>query len=129
MTTTPQAITALVVPCDGTPAHLTSITPDLDTLQRLVGGDIEALNLTGDAAVYLAQEGKFLGLPVNAAMNRLVAVAQVGLHPGDFIVGQCVVTGSRNRAGRADGGDHDVPASVLDLCARAGVEVLPPPGP
>lgn len=122
----PRTITALVIPPGEMTAYLRDITPDLATLQGLVGGWVEQIRLSEDAVAYLHEEGKYEGLPMNAAANRLVVLAETGLAASDYIVGPLVVTGLFDESGGDDGQDHDVPASVLDLCARAGVQVQTP---
>lgn len=121
--TTPR-ITALVIPADGTDAYLTAISATVSSMQHIVGGAVEAIGLTRDSVMYLHEEGKFIGLPINGNANRVVFLADPGLASWDFLVGPVVVTGALDSRGRNDGADHDVPASVLDLCLRAGLRVI-----
>lgn len=119
----PRQITALVIPPGDDPAYLTRIEPRLESLQEIVGGFVEPLTLSGDATMYLNEEGKYTSLPVNGNANRVVYLADPGLHPEDYVVGQVVVVGNRDAQGRNDGQDHDVPDSVVDLSRRAGLVV------
>lgn len=119
----PHTLAALVIPTGEQPAYLSAIAPTLDAMQELVGGDIEALSIAADAVMYLNEVGKYAGLPVNANANKVVYLANPGLMPNDYIVGQVVLVGTLNAEGTFDGDDHPVPQSVLDLCRRAGVAV------
>lgn len=122
-TSTAHMITVLVIPPGDVSAYLMRSRVDLAALQSLVGGFLQPLNVTSDAVLYLDEEGKYAGRAVNGSANKIVALADVGLAHDDFIVGQVVVVGVLDGAGRMDGNEHDVPASMLDLCARAGVAV------
>jgi hypothetical protein len=119
----PHTLAALVIPTGEQPAYLSAIAPTLDAMQELVGGDIEALSIAADAVMYLNEVGKYAGLPVNANANKVVYLANPGLMPNDYIVGQVVLVGTLNAEGTFDGDDYPVPQSVLDLCRRAGVAV------
>lgn len=86
------------------------IESSLDALQSVVGGNIEAVNLPklGDRThLYINEEGKLDGLPVNIPATRL---ARVYGHIGDedVIVGPCIVLG-----GDEDGDEADVPEWVF----------------
>lgn len=130
MVTERPPITALVIPAgEGEPARLAPITADLETMQGLVGGWLEALSLGQGAVMYLNEEGKILGLPLNTAANRIVALANPGLAPGDFIVGQVIILGDTAPDGTEDGAEHDVPASALEWCRLAGVKIDTTPNP
>lgn len=128
MTSMSQARTvrALFVPSDEMGAYLVDVVPDVDTIQTLVGGDIEAVSVGRDATMYIHGMGKYAGLELNATANRLLAVSGTPLGlPDDFIVGPAVIFGVSGPDGLNDGDEHDVPASVLDLAARAGVPITP----
>ena len=105
-------VTAVVIPASG-PPRAEAITPDLATLQRLVGGTIEVLGRDGWHA-YLNDEGKLLGLPV----NRLATdVLFTGSGHRDVIVGDVVLLGDH-----PGGGEASVPADVLDRVLARGPE-------
>ena len=124
----PREITVLVVPAEAGSAALRAIIPDLPTLTSLVGGDLEAVRLLpGRATMYVNAEGKYAGLAPNPTADRLLAAAGVRLMPGDHVVGQVVVVGDCDRHGAQEGDEHDVPAEVLDLCARCEIPVGAPP--
>lgn len=119
----PDSIVVLVIPVGDEDPYLTRVVPDLDTMSGFVGGLLQALPLGRGATLYLHEEGKYEGLPLNRHANVLVRDLGIGLAPDDFIVGQVVITGDRDAAGRLDGMDHDVPATILDACRRIGFEV------
>lgn len=61
-------LSAIVIPADDRqPLRLEQFdTHDLDARQRLVGGSFEILRLERPAAtLYLSEDGKFLGMPIN----------------------------------------------------------------
>jgi hypothetical protein len=85
-------ITALIIPASGSePIREEEIIDDLPTMKDLVGGWIERVELLGDGTLWLNEEGKIDGLPVNRRATRL---AQLYGHPtSDVLVGQVVVVG------------------------------------
>lgn len=89
-----QTVTALVIPADiGQPVARRAIENELGALQSIVGGNIEAVPFHGGGpvAVFINDEGKFENPPrVNARATQLLGP---GLRAGDFIAGDCVVTG------------------------------------
>lgn len=124
----PDPVLALVIPAGDRPARQEHLTADLETIRGLVGGDLEAVSLGDEAVMYINEEGKLLGLPVNGHATRMLAVSDSPLGiPSDYIAGNAVVFGRYDADGRNDGYEHDVPASVLDLIARAGVPIDPTP--
>lgn len=72
-----------------------------DAIKNAVGGWLQALNLTHPASgeivcMWMDEDGKFKdGAQENIAANVLARIAEVGLMPGDIIVGNVVVTGLR----------------------------------
>lgn len=118
----PATIAVLSVPADG-PARLIEMTFTLDAAQSLVGGNLQALPLTRDSTLYCNEDGKWQGLPVNEAANRLARSASLGLAPDDFIVGTVLVCGTISPGGQCDGDDYDCPPSVLSLCQQADIDV------
>lgn len=119
-----MSIRALVITTSDERAFLRVIEDDLEDLTAIVGGFIEAINVTEDAIMYLNEEGKLHGLPFNYSANALIRAAPFRLHGGDFLVGNVVVVGTRNGLGQHDAENHDVPKSVLTLCRSAGIEVV-----
>lgn len=57
------------------------ITPDLATLQKLVGGDIETVRITEDLILIINETGKLDGFPANM------------LYGADYLVGNVVALG------------------------------------
>lgn len=94
---------------------LHKIAPELEELNRLVGGPIEGLTLCPEASSYIHGEGKMVGLPVNVYGDLIVRtlLARTGrrLHPGDQIVGPLVVIGPPDRYGE----ETDVQDEIVDV--------------
>lgn len=86
---------AVLIPEEGTPyeVELTEAEGDstLASLQKLVGGWIEALPVPGrdDATCYVNEEGKFECLP-NATATKFMRPV---LFPGDTVHGPLIVCG------------------------------------
>lgn len=119
----PAPVKALVVPAADS-AYVTLLDVSLPNMQRLVDGYVELLNLPGGVSMYLNEEGKIKGLPVNGAANRLIAVlGDPGLAYDDFIVGNVVLLGAVNASGESDGEDYDVPQHVLEQCRIAMIDL------
>lgn len=94
---------AVIVPADSArPAQVVDAQLTLDYLQGVVGGLIEAVNLyqvltdSGrrhvDATVFVNEEGKLIGLPVNPRATDLCALA-IGGWVRDVICGDAIVVG------------------------------------
>ena len=77
---------AVIIPADSrTPVRLVDAELTLDYLQGAVGGLIEAVNIEEvltdegrkdvDATVFVNEEGKLLGLPVNSRATDLCALS------------------------------------------------------
>lgn len=79
-----------------------TIDQDLETLQSLVGGYVEAVNFGPGAVALLNEDGKMLGLPTNNLATLWI---------GDYIVGTMVVVVAVD----ADGNFTDVPDDILEL--------------
>lgn len=86
------------------------VSTDLDGLQALVGGYIEAVSLT-EGHAYVNEEGKLMGLPVNALATDLAHAA--GWPYGDVLCGTVVFLGDS-----PDGDEADVPPSLLTLLSH-----------
>lgn len=63
---------------------------DIEQVQALVGGYVERVRLTTDAALLVNEDGKMTGLPVNRRATLLLR--EMGRRT-DFIVGDCVLVG------------------------------------
>lgn len=109
-------ITALVVPVEGPIRTETIETADtaLDTLQKLVGGYIEPIDLpTGDTA-FIDEEGKLKSYEINPRANDALSGH---LMPGDFIVGTLVVVGPPDETGETTGPNLE---TAQELFGRIG---------
>lgn len=62
-------------------------------LQAMVGGYIEAVRLSDDLIMWVNEEGKLKGLPLNAEATRMAATFKMGAATlwNDHIVGDVVV--------------------------------------
>ena len=101
---------ALIIPADQSqPARVESITADLETLQFLVRGNIEAVS-GDDWHFYLNEEGKILGLEPNVRAGALVLQLRGDVQ--DVYCGDVVFLGAT-----PDGDEADVPERVRFLAA------------
>jgi hypothetical protein len=86
-------MTATLIKADGTS---TKVTPEngesfsLAELQSFVGGYIKIISLPNGNLMILSDEGKLIGLPINATASDEAVGA--GLMPGYTIVGDVLVT-------------------------------------
>ncbi|WP_240974874.1 DUF3846 domain-containing protein [Crystallibacter degradans] len=103
--------TALIIPADlNEPARVETIDAGLETLQTLVGGNIEAVS-GGDWHFYLNEEGKILGLDWNRRAALLV-LQETGVL-ADLYCGNTVFLGETR-----DGDEGDVPRDLIDLAQQ-----------
>uniref|UniRef100_UPI003F4977B4 DUF3846 domain-containing protein n=1 Tax=Paenarthrobacter ureafaciens TaxID=37931 RepID=UPI003F4977B4 len=103
--------TALIIPANPTePARVETTDTGLETLQGLVGGNIEAVSFE-DWHSYLNEEGKILGLAPNRRAGLLILAETGGL--SDVYCGDVIVLGETS-----DGGEGNVPESLLDLAEK-----------
>lgn len=121
-TSSSPQITTLVIPATGD-VHLRRVTPDLPSLQALVGGYLEEVRLPFHGVLYCNEEGKFEGLPPNRHATVLARHLNAGLAPGDVIAGDAIVVGTVSSAGAYDGDEHDVPERIVEECRTIGIEV------
>ena len=68
-------------------------------LSQTVGGYIEAVPLENNCTMYINEEGKLRGLPINYVANLLAHKLNSGLREYDYIVGTAVVCGPLDGAG------------------------------
>ena len=88
----------------------------LEDFQQHVGGYVEALSSDdGDHTIWLNEEGKIAGLPVNSKGHRIVHELTI-LAPDDVIVGPVLITGDL-----ADDGETYLPPTKA-LRERLGLE-------
>jgi hypothetical protein len=67
---------AYVVTVEGE-IHGIGYKPDLETMQKAVGGLIERVQ-AGDVVLYVNEEGLLHGLPPNQSINKALGVSLVG---------------------------------------------------
>lgn len=101
-------VKALVIPV-GSNGMVQEIVPDLDTLQGIVGGYIEAVSYDGTWHAYCDEEGKIKRKPVNPFATALAY--GLGWPKGDMLVGDVVFLGESESE---DGEEGDVPQDVID---------------
>ena len=85
------------------------IDNNLDSMQAAVGGMIEFIPMTKEVHAYIDEEGKLKGKELNAWATLACCHFNVGLAPGDKIVGDMILLGSLNADGQSDGDSHDIP--------------------
>jgi len=107
-------------------ATVQDVTPNLETLQGLVGGLIQPITL-GDGVMWCNEDGKEQGLPHNYAADKLLVAAGIALLPGDFIVGPAVIQGPADYDGATDTETYrDVSETVMEFVHLAGIELQEP---
>lgn len=97
-------------------ASIVDTKVDLEYLQSCVGGYIEAVGLEFEgqgATMYLNEEGKLNGLPVNAVATVLAAGQ---IHRSDLIVGNVVLVGAPDE----NGDDTGLPSEFETFVRVAG---------
>lgn len=102
-------IEVLRIPVDG-PVRLLTVDDGLDSMQALVGGDIEMIQGPGWSA-FIDEEGKFKPLPLNRLATRVAG--EVGW-PGagyDVLLGPVVFLGVPDE----EGNDTSVTEIITDL--------------
>jgi len=101
-------VRALIIQPDGK-GEVTEITPELEVLQGIVGGWIEAVTMPlGDCHLYCDEEGKFKGKAVN--MHARMLAHLLGWHADDLLVGPIVFLGDHPA-----GEESSVPDAVLSM--------------
>lgn len=98
---------AVFIPADVTEPLSRLEIENLDDYQKAVGGYIQVV-YRDNLAVYLNEEGKLQGLPVNA---RATDFLKGYLHPGDYIAGNALVF----QANLETGVDDDCPRLMLEM--------------
>jgi hypothetical protein len=80
---------ARLIPASGSEEHVTPAGRafTLEELQAFVGGYIEGIRTVDGKMMFLNEDGKRLGLPLNQAATALTRLAAIG----DYIVGTVVV--------------------------------------
>lgn len=66
---------------------------------ELDGGWLESIPFTENALAFMDEEGKMKGLPINELATKLCERYQIGLHPGDVIVGTFIIVGPADMEG------------------------------
>lgn len=109
---TQRQVLAVIISPNGT-VEAVSISGNLDSLQKIVGGDIEGLTLSDNLVACLHAEGKFTGKLPNLVATRFVEECGYRLHSGDVIAGNLVLTGVGE-----DGEPADVTFVAIHAAAR-----------
>lgn len=117
---------AIVIPADGTqPARVVDDNITLEFMQGVVGGYIETVPIyevltdSGrkhvEADLFVNEEGKLIGLPLNPRATDLAALT-IGGWVHDVIKGDVIVTGQPDDEGR----NTPVPQTVIDIVKNWG---------
>lgn len=107
-------VQAIVVPADlSEPIRLEQLDKqDAGTYRRIVGGRLEAVQLTDPAAgVYFNDDGKLEELPINHRLTMLLWMHNKLFRGEDVIVGNGLIVGPPD----GEGDDQDAPAELVDL--------------
>ena len=106
--------TAVQVTVDGRVRviDLDTVDSELATLQDAVGGWIQAVDVVGDMSIYLNEEGKILGLPINPVATSYFDATWGAGH--DVINGDVVFTGLPDSKGDTTGLTPEQLADVVD---------------
>lgn len=108
-------LTAIVIPADERqPIRLQEIEPhDLNAYRQIVGGYLEAVTLERPAAtLYLNEEGKLDGLPINPRATALAWVHSSYLrNAADVLVGPVFIVGPPDQ----NGDDLTAPIELVNL--------------
>jgi hypothetical protein len=112
-----QAIFVPVNPAE--PTRLEQLDPaDGDAYRDLVGGHFQVVELHRPRAnLYLHEEGKLVGLPVNPRATALVWLHNHRLRGRDVIAGPALVLGRPDN----DGVDTSVPEELAELLLGPGL--------
>lgn len=98
--------TALIIPDQlNQPVRLEPLEPNMENLQRLVGGDLESV-VRGDWHVYFNSFGRINSLPPNLRASQLMH--ECGLDLGDVVRGTAVFLGHG-----LHGAEVDVPEYLI----------------
>jgi Domain of unknown function (DUF3846) len=118
--------TAIVIPNDlAQPMRLEQLDQhDVGAYHRLVAGNLEVLNIDrATASIYLNEDGKLNGLPINHRATALLWVHNSAFRGQDVIVGPAFIVGQPDT--QAD--DTSAPDDLIDLlferCSRCGAYV------
>jgi hypothetical protein len=107
-------ITAIVIPVDlREPIGLEQFDPhDLNAYRRLVVGNLQVLNLDRPpASLYINEEGRQMGMPVNTRATALLWVHHSAFRDQDVLVGPAFIVGTPDK----DGDDTSAPQDLIDL--------------
>lgn len=105
---------AIVVPADlSEPIRLEQLDKhDAGAFRRIVGGNLEAVQLTEPvASVYFNEEGKLQQLPINHRLTMLLWMHNKLFRGEDAIMGSGLIVGPPDR----EGDDQDAPAELIEL--------------
>jgi hypothetical protein len=92
-------ITALLVPADEeTPISAIEVdTNDIDSVERIVGGVFEVVDIERPAALVLNENSVYMDLPFNKCATRLLWCHASQYRGHHFLVGPVLVTGAARR--------------------------------
>jgi hypothetical protein len=110
-----------IVPADTTkPIIVQNIDPELENIQHLVGGDVEAVDLRSHGmTMYSNEDSKFAGLPLNQRATVLAHLSH-SIRTDDYIAGDAVIFGPSDE----DGADTDLSDIQQRLLYRFDAQLL-----
>jgi hypothetical protein len=106
-------ITAILIPASQeAPIKRRKLDRNLAAYQDLVGGKIEPVDLNNPpASMYINEEGKLYGLPVNMRATHVEWAHNALLREEDIVMGDAFILGPVDRKGN----DTSVPQAYIDL--------------
>lgn len=99
-----------------TEAEFVTIGDDLDSMQAVVGGNIQAIYFANGCTFWMNEDGKGLGLQLNKVATMFAKV-DIGLFEGDYIAGTAFITGPEDD----EGNTVDCPHVIATMCADANL--------
>lgn len=113
---------ALTIACDGQIEVVDAEANDYRWLRGIVGGNIEAVDLEPDVTLYLNEEGKLVGLPLNPLASRL-AHHHGAIYSDDDVRGPVAIVGFD----RSTGDSVELPEQVAVEAVRVMLDPNVPP--
>lgn len=93
-----------------------------DEVGKLIGGNIEAVEIAGGSVLWLDESGKNKGLATNLLATKIAHRLHAGLYPDDTVNGRALIVGE----GEGPEGDLvsvDVTVETLSALCDVGVTV------
>jgi hypothetical protein len=117
--------TAVLVPANGM-IQVANIddSQELKQLQSLVGGMIEAVTMQNGDTMWVNEEGKLLGLPINSVATQWLLISRIGTgFDADIICGDVVLMGAVDEDGDVQSASPELIAMV-NAAAEGAVIII-----